>query len=163
MSRLCIIGPGRSGKDTVAEWLGKNTEHTYIGGTSWFAAEYMFTYMTENGFKYRTVEECWNDRIYHRELWAKIIDEHINKPDPCRLYKDCLKRQSILTGIRREREYESLYENFPDILTIWVERDVPIDPTLELTADHADIIILNNESLDRLYEKLKNLSRHLCQ
>lgn len=158
--RLCICGPGRSGKDTVAEWFGKNTNLRYVGGTSWFAAEELYNYMTAHGHTYRTVKECWEDRIYHRKLWADYINNVINRPDPTALYKRCLEEQDILTGIRNIKEIEAVQTQF-DMLSIWVKRNVDHDLTMEFTADFCDIIITNNETLERLYEKCTNLARAL--
>lgn len=158
--RLCICGPGRSGKDTVAEWFGKNTSLKYVGGTSWFAADELYQYMNANGYSYRTVLECWQDRLNHRKLWADYINNVINRPDRTALYKRCLMNQDILTGVRHINEIEACQQEF-QMLTIWVKRNVEHDLTMEFTADFCDIIITNNESLERLYEKCTNLARAL--
>lgn len=152
--RLCICGPGRSGKDTIAEWLGNNTSLKYVGGTSWFAAERIYNHMISLGHKYRSVEECWEDRIYHRVLWADYIDNVINRDDPCTLYKMCLEQQDILTGIRRIKEIQSVKKLY-NCLTIWVERKgLEVDLTMGYGPEECDLIITNNGNVSELFGKL---------
>lgn len=153
--RLCICGPGESGKDEIAGWLGNNTSLKYVGGTSWFAADAMFNHMARLGYVYNTVKECWEARRQHRVIWADYIDNVINKTNPIQLYETCLEHQNILTGIRRLREIRAVKERL-NPLTIWIERDtVPHDPTMEYGPEECDLILTNNDTLQELFGKLE--------
>ena len=44
-------------------------------------------------------------------------------------------------------------------LTIWIDRDVPNDPSCEMQAEDADIIIQNRSSFTEFYRRLARFAR----
>jgi len=160
--RIAIVGPGRSGKDTAAEWLGMNTTLRYSMSTSQFASQFVFDYANRTDYPviFSTPEVCFDQRIIHRELWAEAIDEY-NRWDKTRLYKECLKVQDLLTGIRRSGELRACIDADLFDLIVWIERDVQEDKTLTIKAKDCDISILNTTTRRDLFEKLIKFSKAL--
>jgi hypothetical protein len=152
--RIAISGPGRSGKDCVSEWLRDHTVLRYVAGTSWYAAPLVYERMTDRGFRYATVEDCWNDRHNYRQIWADVIGTY-NSGDPARLYRDCIAKQDLLTGVRWRKEKQACEAAGLVKMWLWVERPgIPEDPTMEYTASECDLVILNDGALEDLYRKL---------
>jgi hypothetical protein len=160
--RAAISGPGRAGKDSVAEMFRDLSTLRYIGGTSLFAASIVRDKFTPpSGRKYATAQECWEDRHSHREAWAKIIGDS-NGSDPVRFYRDCLAEQDILTGVRWRREMLACREAKLVDLWLWVERPgIPADPTQEFTAGECDLTIVNDGTLEDLRKKVERIAEGL--
>ena len=60
---VAVVGPGRSGKDTAAEFLGQLTSLRYVGSTSWIGLDYMAERL---GVCSMT---AWESRHAHRARW----------------------------------------------------------------------------------------------
>jgi hypothetical protein len=155
--RLAICGPGRCGKDTASIWLRDHTALRYYGSTSEAAASLVFSKISGE-YGYQTVEECFQDRHNHRELWAKSIWDY-NRPLGITLYEDMLKVTDVLNGIRRKGELQALLSRDMIDLVLWIDRDVPEDPSLEMDSSVADFIIPNNGTLEDLYQRLTRFAR----
>jgi len=153
---LAICGPGRCGKDTAMQWLEEHTTLRCAGSTSEAAAPMVFDHIGRD-HGYTSVQECWEDRHNHRELWAKLIWDY-NKPFGIRLYHDMLKESDMLNGIRRAGELQALLERGMIDLVVWIHRDVPDDPSLEMPMDVADVVIPNTGSLSDFYSKLERFA-----
>lgn len=156
--KLAICGPGRCGKDTVAEWLGRNTRMRYKAGTSLWAAPLVFERMLAAGYDYTTVVDCWSDRHNHRQLWAETIGD-INRDDPVKLYRDCLAEQDLLTGLRWRHELQAVRAAGLVDFWVWIERPGRYDPTQEYGPEECDVMIYNGGTLDDLDAKLRAFCR----
>lgn len=157
---ISISGDGGAGKDTLALWLKENTSLTYTKSTSAYVKTEMFEYMTMLGFVYPNEEVCYADRINHRTIWAKFIDDY-NCNDPARLYKKCLEDQQILTGVRRYKEFKACLDLNIINLKIWVLRPGnPKDSTQEYGPELCDVILLN-DTISSFLGRAKNLFREL--
>lgn len=153
--KLAISGPGRCGKDCAAEWLGANTSLRYVAGTSYWARHLVFEQLNN----YADADECWRDRHNHRVTWAAIIGEY-NRDDPAKLYRDCLREQDILTGVRWRREMQAVNAAGLVDLWIWVERPgIATDPTMEFGAAECDLIVPNAGTLGEYLGRWKRLAR----
>jgi hypothetical protein len=158
--KISISGDGGCGKDTLALWMKEHTILTYTKSTSAYVKTQMYKHMVSLGRDYDNEEECYNDRVNNREEWATFIDEY-NKIDPARLYKDCLKEQDILTGVRRAKEFDAVRDLGVIDLCIWVRHPgTPVDPTQGYRADRCDVTILN-DTFEGFYERAYRLCRCL--
>ncbi len=150
--RIAIVGRGRAGKDVSGAWFGANTPLRYVGSTSNVVCPLI---ARELGI---SAEEAWLDRHNNRMFWYNWCNEY-RKDDPAKIAKVCLENGDIVVGLRDWREIEAIKELHIVDLVIWIERNVPEDPTMTYGPEYADIVINNNGTIEELYEKLWNLSR----
>jgi hypothetical protein len=116
---ILILGHGRHGKDTAAEFLRDNHGLSF-SSSSWIAAnEFIFDDL-KGMFDYSSVKKCFDDRHNHRALWNQMIAEY-NKDDPTRLAKLILSDYDIYVGMRSQREYTACVEQQLFDLVIWVD------------------------------------------
>lgn len=155
--KFAICGHGRSGKDTVSKWLKEHTRLRYQESTSEAAAKLCYQCLRDK-YGYSTVKEAFEDRHNHRQEWAEIIWEY-NEPDGIRLYRDMLEVSDVLNGVRRASEFDALRREGMLDLTIWIDRDVPNDPSLEYDSNACDLIIPNYGTLDDLDRRLARFAR----
>lgn len=152
--KIGIVGHGRAGKDTAAEYLRDFHGLRYTHGTSRWAATIVWAAMTRTGHGYDTVEECFEDRHNHRELWARIIGRH-NASDPTRMYRECLENQDILTGLRLRHEFEACKSAGICDVWLWIERPgIAVDPTCQVKASDCDYLINNDGTLAEFHAKI---------
>jgi hypothetical protein len=153
--KLAIVGHGRSGKDTAAEYLASISSLRYVAGTSYWARHLVFSDFAATGVHYLDAHACWLDRHNHRQRWAKVIGDY-NRDDPVQLYRDCLRDQSLLTGIRWRNEMQACRAaNLVDAW-VWIDRpNIPVDPTMEFGADECDFTIHNSGTLEQFHARLR--------
>lgn len=153
--KIAICGLGRAGKDTAAEYLRDEFGLRYTHGTSRWAAMIVWVEMTKRNINYDTVQECFEDRHNHRELWAKIIGRH-NAADPCRMYRECLEHQDILVGLRWRSEFLACKAAKLWDVSLYVTRPGCIDPTCEVLPGDCDYVIRNDGTLAQFHAKLSH-------
>lgn len=151
---ILIVGPGKSGKDLVADWLAANTRLTRGPGTSGIIAPYI---ADEDGI---TFTEAMAKRREERDRWVAKGDELIElHNDPAFLVRECLKVGRIVVGCRRREEVRQVrLERLVD-LVLWIERPGCDDSTMGFGPEMADTIIENNRTIEKLYERLEGLAR----
>lgn len=147
--RIALCGPGRSGKDTAARWIAAHTPLRYAGATSEFLLDEI---VARTG---ADPEDAWATRHANRDLWYRIGNE-LRAEDPLVLVRRALERSELLVGCRDGDELvRARAEGLIDFV-VWIERDVPPDPTL--TYDHrlADVVVANPDPYDptALYDAL---------
>jgi hypothetical protein len=119
------------------------------------------------GVSYESVEECYEDRIHHREDWYNYIRLKC-KYDPAFYVKQTLQEGDIFVGHRNRKEFKgsSLFFDY----TIWVDasgRGLPPEDkaSCDITMNGHDFIIENNNLPDTmiqvasLYKIMKNKKR----
>lgn len=160
MLKISICGHGGCGKDTAAEMLAEMTPMRYVMGTSKFAADIVWEKWGKLNphYGWKNASECWEARRDHRKKWAEIIREY-NQADPVQLYRDCLAAQELLTGIRWRNEQQACRVAGIVDLWVWLDRDVPVDPTMDFGPEQCDIVIPNNGSKLALKRRLFALSQ----
>lgn len=149
---IMVIGHGRSGKDTFAAFLAYYLKCDYLGSSQVACEQAVFPHLD-----YITPEECYDDRHNHRETWRDLISKY-NK-DPSRLGKYIYSQCNIYCGIRSKREFEAL-KDLIDV-TIYVVRDVPVDPTFELKLEDADCYVHNSADLLFLEKQAEMIAREI--
>ena len=159
---LAIVGPGRSGKDTVARWLRDHTPMRFTRGSSEAAATIVWEAMRSPNssiwppVRYETPEECWQDRHAFRADWARIIGEY-NTPDQTRLNREMLRDQDIIVGLRWADELAACTRAGMFQLVMYFHRPACHDSTCQITPEMADVVINNTGTEPELFCKLSHL------
>jgi len=156
--KLFIVGHGRHGKDTVAEFIRDDYDLNFQSSSMFCAEKVVRPWLAEHrGVVYATLEECYEDRLNRREDWYISIKEY-NTPDLSRLSRGIFATYDMYVGIRDRDEFlES--KVFSD-LSIWVdasERKDYVDPTCKILKGDCDIIIDNNGTEAEAHDRITRL------
>ena len=154
--KLCIIGSARHGKDSMAEILRDDFGMTFES-SSQSAADIFLYDLLKDKYGYNTPEECYEDRMNHRQEWYEAICEY-NKDDKARLAKGILERTGCYVGMRDRDEIKECIKQELFDLIVWVDASdrLPEEPATSFNIDKscADIIIENNGTYEEFYEKV---------
>jgi len=159
-ARLLIIGHAQHGKDTVAEYLSHFTGLTFKSSSEFAAQRVIFDALSPK-YGYKTIEECFADRMNHRQEWFDLIAEY-NRAEPARLAIDLLQEADIYVGMRARRELERCRQIQLFDAVIWVDstgRKPPESGSNELCSNDADFVIENKTRESDLKEKCRNIAR----
>ena len=158
--KIMILGSARSGKDTLAELLNEYFGMTFKSSSE--MANETFIYETiKDEYDYKSIEECFEDRVNHRSLWYKLICFY-NREDKAKLAKDIITKYDCYVGMRDLEEFKASKHLF-DII-IWVDASKRIgtpEITNKISIDEAHFIVNNNGSLEDLKEKAKVIGKLL--
>lgn len=149
--KIAIVGPGRSGKDEMAIRLAGTTSLRYSRSTSEVIAPHAAKRLG------LSVKEAFRRRHEDRELWYRIGVE-LRADDPAFLAREVLKDGDIVVGVRDRLELETTCDEGLVDLVVWIDRDVPPDPTLTYGVDLADIIIPNRWELADFHRRIDRLA-----
>jgi hypothetical protein len=157
--RIVITGNARHGKDSVAEHLRDSLGLTFESSSMFCARAFIFDAIKDT-LGYSTLEECFEDRVNHRALWASMIRAY-NHDDPARLSRDILSKYDVYVGIRSDRELAAAKEEGLVKIVVWVDasRRLPLEPadSFDIGVEMADIVIDNNGTEEQLVQRLGNL------
>lgn len=161
--KYLIIGPARSGKDTLAE-IWRDEYGVTFASSSETAAEIFLYEALKDRYGYSTPKECFEDRFNHRAEWYELICDY-NRDDKAKLAKDILSRADIYVGMRdRDEIMECRRQNLFDVV-IWIDASTRVPPedasSFNIEIDIADIIINNNGSLEEFKRKAVSLGNQL--
>ena len=120
--KLLIIGHARHGKTEAAKIL-KRERGFQFKDSSKAAAEIFLYDKLKDKYGYKDFEECYEDRVNHREEWFNNICL-FNKEDPARLAKEIMKKANIYCGMRSNKEIQKCVEDkvFDHIVNIFNPR-----------------------------------------
>ncbi len=161
--KLLVIGHCRHGKDSLAEILNEELGYTFESSSQ--SAANIFLYdLLKDKYGYKTPEECFEDRVNHRQEWYEAICEY-NKDDKAKLAKGILERSDAYIGMRdREEIVESLRQGIFD-LVVWVDASerLPMEDASSFNIDKscADIIIENNNDYESFKKSVIRLGKTL--
>lgn len=152
--KIMVCGHGRHGKDTFCEIL---QEYGYaFNSSSAVAAEFIFEEL-KHKYGYKTIEECWNDRINHRKEWFDMICDY-NIDDPTALTRKVFETSQVYSGIRNPVEFWKGKEDGVFDLSIWIdacERLSPESPDSNgIKKEMCDIVIYNNGTEEEFRERV---------
>jgi len=166
--KLMVIGHARHGKDTVCELMRGLYGLTFTS-SSMFACELFIYNLIKDTHGYSTIEECFNDRVNHRELWHKLIKEY-QGGDKTHLTKAIFKEHDIYCGNRSKAEVQAARKAGLVDCVIWVDASnrVPLeDPSsISVTEEDADYILNNDgtesDLLRNLQETMSSIFYRTC-
>lgn len=149
--KLIITGYAKSGKDTLCDMLVKQG-HSFKSSSDFVNERAVYPVLKEV-YGYKSPEECFADRINHREEWFNLIYNY-NSADPAKLGRELFKEYSIYCGLRNIIEFEALVKEF-NPLTIWIDATKRLGKTetihsITIRPEDCDIVINNNKSLEHL-------------
>ena len=153
---ILILGHGESGKSTLAKIINNVTGLRGSASSMFMAAH------VAKELGYSTAEEAWADRRSHRTEWKQAIIDY-RKDDPARIARELYAYNEIYEGLRDRTEFEHARDEGLFDLVIYVDRghwsfgnwvrDIPIDPSMDMGRDDADIIIENTGSEAEFVDK----------
>jgi len=151
-----IIGLGRHGKDTAAEYL--RDKHGY-NFTSMYAAQKFIYNSLKDVLDYQSFDECYEDRHNWRELWYQLIKAY-NHEQGSRIASEMITDgYDMYVGMRDDRELADCKDKGLFDVIVWVDAEERLGVTeskrsCKVTKDDAQVIIYNNDSLEELYSQL---------
>lgn len=150
---ILIIGHARHGKDTVAELFAKHG-YSHMSSSEYAGRKYVYDAIKDI-YGYQTFEECYNDRVNHRDEWFNLISDFAGESGD-KVSSGILSVADIYVGMRSRREFEASKNMFDHV--IWVDRSriLPSEKigSNELTIDDSDIVIDNNGDMIKLKENV---------
>lgn len=157
--KLCVLGHARHGKDTFAKILHEHYGLKYKSSS--VAASEIFLYDTlKDKYGYKTPEECFEDRVNHRQEWHELIADY-NKDDRARLAKDILKEADCYVGMRSWLEIVECKNQKLFDWIIWVDASqrLPLESNDSFNIDmsYADLIIPNHGTYEEFEERVLKL------
>lgn len=154
--KLIICGHARHGKDTVCEYLRDYYQLSFVS-SSWFLTEPVIWPVM--GHLYTSLQECFDDRHNHRDVWYNLIAEY-NELDAARLGVEIFAEHDIYCGLRNRRELIALQNRVP-VTVVWVDRSDILEPepntSITISESDADYELDNNGTLSHLYDQIDNL------
>lgn len=147
---VAFCGHGRAGKDTSAEYVCKRLGLVYPKSASWQALP-LVAHMAGV-----PAERAWDERHENRVFWIHACNA-LRVGDMTLLGRLCLGAGDVLAGPRGLPEFREYRRVGTIDWAVWVDRDVPVDPTMEFIAQDCDFVVPNHGTLDELYAKWDRL------
>jgi|688.fasta_scaffold31063_17 hypothetical protein len=158
MPKILIIGNARHGKDTLAEFFNKHFGMTFKSSSH--AANELFIFdklKEEHGYK--TLEQCFEDRVNHREKWYEMVRDY-NNPDRARLAKEIISMVDCYVGMRDQEEFLASKDLFDVIIYVDAEgREKKEKNSFTITKFDADLIVTNKTTLSDFESKAIKLGK----
>ncbi len=149
---VVIVGMGRAGKDTAGEFLSEHFKLRPPKSSSLNALPFVAHMI---GIDDKT---AYAERHQHREFWIEACNQ-LRAVDLTRLARWCFGQCDLAIGLRGKEEFHAVVRDKVADLTVWIDRDVPNDPTVEFTRDDCDVVIDNHTSTERFFERLTRFGR----
>ena len=179
MRRFAVIGPAQSGKTTFAEALAKVLGTTCRNTSDWLVEVEAARYASLHGDQPKTIclgcgrdkdEGCdcpcgtgmrkgWDHTLDRpARPWLIALGDAVCDQQPDFLIEQALKGGGVITGIRRELEFEALP---PDVVTVYVHRPgfAKEQDNFGIEATWAKHCIVNEGSVEDLIRLAKDLGR----
>ena len=156
--KIMVIGQGRHGKDTAAEYMAEILQTTFVSSSAFINEKVVFPLLKKK-YGYKTLQECYDDRHSHRVDWYNIIHNY-NTPKLHRLVAELYAEHDIYCGLRHKLEFDSAKAEKLFDICIWVDAEERLGITettasMTLTKKDADIIIYNNTTEKEFKIKIK--------
>jgi hypothetical protein len=159
--KILIIGKARHGKDTCAELLKEFVGIQYISSAQFACDEFIYAKLIQK-YGYKTKQECFEDRVNHREEWYRLICE-FNTPNKANLATSIMYMYNCYVGMRDYEEFIASKHLFK--LIIWVDASKRVEnvenDVMLIPKNEADIVIENNGTLKEFEEKVKRLAKFI--
>lgn len=173
--RIMVMGYARHGKDTVSDLLREKYGLRFTSSSQFCAERVVLPHVKQAWSEwhrtaadprpkkpafpdYDTVEECFDDRGNHRELWFNLITQ-FNTPDLTALGQAIFEGHDVYCGIRNAREFHALRNAGVFDVAIWVDAEERVgsrEDRSSCTVEPwmADFVLDNNGTLADLERNL---------
>lgn len=148
--KILFVGPGRCGKDTALEICERLSILRSAGTFSRYLTPYVAREMGVSE------DAAYAARHQNREEWMRIGTE-LRRDDPTILARLAFANGDMSGGVRGRSEIIAITQQRLTDLIVWIDRDVPIDPTMEFGHEWADVRIDNNGSVESFEYTLRRL------
>lgn len=146
-----LMGYARHGKDTVLDIL-RQKGFTAINSSEYANEHAVFPYLAPL-YGYKTLEECYADRVNHRAEWMQLINAY-NTPNLSRMSKGIFSECHIYAGIRNADEFKAARKEALFDWAIWVDASERLPPegkdSCTVVPTMANLIINNNGPINNL-------------
>ena len=165
---IAVCGSGGHGKDTVSDYIAKETLLRYRESTSEFSVRQIVFPVLSEKYGYKTVQECWDDRRNHRSEWAALIWAYNSEsPTGVRLYQEMIPNNDIINGCRNDAEFAICKQLRIFDKSIWVDasKRLPVEDSTscQITATSCDFVVDNNGTIAELKKQLNDFMQNNCR
>lgn len=162
---ILVLGHGRHGKGEFCRLLSELYGAECLSSSE-AALPHIFPALNAistawTGEPFESPEQAHNFRGLHRPMWKELISLY-NTPDKATLAREVLSRAEVYDGMRCAEEFEASRHLFD--VVVWVDaawRVPALDPSMDIGADAADIVIDNNETIAGLTERVHEFAASL--
>jgi dephospho-CoA kinase len=155
--KMIVTGMSRHGKDTMCEYLRDNHGINFAA-SSYTACEIFLYEKLKDEFGYKSLEECFEDRLNHKERWYTEIKD-FNTPDLAKLGRYIFKKAPTYCGIRDDEELEELIISEGIDLIVWVDASKRKPPqsscSMKLNASCAHVTLDNNGTKEEFHQTIE--------
>lgn len=164
MPKIMLMGYGRHGKDTAAEYL-RDRYGLKIANSSLFVAEKAVYPLLAPLYNYSSLDECYNDRHNHRQEWFEAIKAY-NTPDLARMSREIFNTNDIYVGIRNADEFLAAKEQKVFEHSVWIDAEKRIgtkesDLSCTVKPEMAQTIVNNNSAVENMYNILDRIMLYI--
>lgn len=151
--KIMVIGDATHGKDTVSKILCELYDLKFVSSSYFCMGLCVRRDLEAQGIFYNSDEECYADRVNHRDKWYNSI-ARFNKYNPARLGTALFEKFDLYCGNRNPLEFNAMKERNIFDVSFWVDASKRLPPeartSMGLTKKDADYIIDNNGPLEDL-------------
>jgi len=146
---VAVLGMGRAGKDTAAEYICHRVPGMVYAGSSSNRLCRFVAHMVG-----LSEEQAFAERHDHRDFWI-AAGHAIRGQDLTLLARITLGWGDLAVGLRGRQELHGCVRDGVIDYSLWIDNPrVPVDKTVEFTAGDCDCMIPNWGSYLELYRKL---------
>jgi len=158
-NKFMVMGFKRHGKDTFCELLEKKYGVKFAASSEFACELFLFDVLNKkHGLNYTSVEDAFNDRGNHREIWYQEIKAYNVENGLDALGKEIFKEHDIYCGIRDDEEFNCLKEGGHFQFSVWIDASerLPAESEKSNKINHsmANMVIDNNGSLEKLEKQV---------
>lgn len=150
--KVLVVGHMRHGKDTFAKILADKYGLKKKDSSRASCEIFLFEKLKQK-YGYKTIDECYEDRVNHRAEWHDEIKE-FNADDKTRLARAIMQDNDIYVGMRSRLEIDACVAAGVFDMVVWVDAldRLPPEPesSFDIDISCADFIVDNNGPEDLL-------------
>ena len=163
LPKLLVIGESGHGKDEFCKILAEQYNFRFESASR-LACDLCVFDKLKIKYKYKSIDECFNDRRNHIKEWVDIIAKY-NTPDKAKLAKEVMKLSDIYCGVRKRNEFNAMCDLFDIIIYIDASKRLGLAKKsyVEVAKHDANFTVYNNGSLKEFVQSTKRAYARIMQ